>query len=209
MPNYNPDTGIRYGVIACNSLDDDLVQELFCGSQAKDLSYEQAQAECRNELESECKDIESDCFDEALCTLRERGINDPTGTALDELHSAAIDAAYERLGFDDRDEYIESKFESSMQDCHIEEPTIEGEYEGVKYHISWLGGAPILYVFEGPLGSAERLCSPCVPGAADLDSGFMYREAEDGGYVYQTEEVLPGENLCYCVPRDWLRKEDL
>jgi len=37
MNNVNPRTGIRYGVIACNSLDSDLVEELMHGAGATEV----------------------------------------------------------------------------------------------------------------------------------------------------------------------------
>lgn len=43
MTNHNPETGIAYGYISANELDQDLVQELLYGRQARDLSYEEAQ----------------------------------------------------------------------------------------------------------------------------------------------------------------------
>ena len=140
MPNYNPDTGVPYGVIACNSLDSDLVNELWY-THGTDLSYEEAVRELRNEVNAEVEagELDEDDFDSEL---------------------------------DLRAEHIE-----------IDEPTIEGVYEGVHYHISWLGGAPLLWVFESPHINPHAQCSPCVPGAGDLDS--------------------EGDVLCYDVPDDW------
>lgn len=42
MVNINTKTGIAYGYIAANALDSEIVDELLHGSQAKDLSYEEA-----------------------------------------------------------------------------------------------------------------------------------------------------------------------
>lgn len=36
--------------------------------------------------------------------------------------------------------------------------------------ITWLGGAPQIFVFKSPKIVKALLCSPCVPGAGDLDS---------------------------------------
>ena len=52
-PNVNTKTGVRFGVIAVNSLDPDVVHELFYGPDAKDLSYEEAYAEAKSEAEKE------------------------------------------------------------------------------------------------------------------------------------------------------------
>ncbi len=89
---------------------------------------------------------------------------------------------------DDIEDMIDSRCE--WFEPQIDEPTIEGEYEGVKYMISWLGGAPLLWVFRSPFTGSYAQCSPCVPGAGDLETPDEY------GVV------------CYDVPPDWRRDED-
>ena len=65
----------------------------------------------------------------------------------------------------------------------------EAEYsletpEGLKLGLSYLGGAPLVWVFESPHTTVTRACSPCVPGAGDLDS--------------------PGDGVrCYTLPLEW------
>ena len=88
------------------------------------------------------------------------------------------------------EEYVDRAVENAEIEIEIEEPTIAGTYEDVKYQITWLGGAPLLWVLEGPVGTARSLCSPCVPNAADLDSGF---------------EIGVGlGHECYVIPKEWL-----
>ena len=53
-----------------------------------------------------------------------------------------------------------------------EEPTIEYESGGVKYLLLWLGGAPICYVTHSRWAAPCLECSPCVPGAGNLDEPF-------------------------------------
>lgn len=69
---------------------------------------------------------------------------------------------------------------------YIDEPVIEGEYEGVKYRIDWLGGAPIVFCVYSPLVGRFRPTSPCVPGAVDLDN------PDTGGIIG------------YAIPVGWL-----
>lgn len=87
---------------------------------------------------------------------------------------------------DDIEDMIDSRCE--WFEPQIDEPTIEGEYEGVKYMISWLGGAPLLWVFRSPYTGSYAQCSPCVPGAGDLETPDEY------GVV------------CYDVPKTWRRE---
>lgn len=69
------------------------------------------------------------------------------------------------------------------------EPQIEGERDGVKYASSWLGGALNFFILHSPhITETAQECSPCVPGAGNLDCTGGYR--------------------CYDVPPDWRRKED-
>lgn len=72
-------------------------------------------------------------------------------------------------------------------ECFIDEPQIEGIYQGVKYGIDWLGGAPLLWVFESPYTGTFRLGSPCIPNACNGDS------PDEGGYEG------------YAIPTDWSR----
>ena len=76
--------------------------------------------------------------------------------------------------------------------CEIDEPIIEAEADGVQVRLSWLGGAAHLWVFKSPHVASCRACSPCAPGAGDLDS-----------------KCEPGEGIIsYDLPPDWYRKEN-
>ncbi len=188
MYNVNPETSVRYGVISMRSIDGDLQQELWHGPDAVDLSYAEAYAEAKRDAEKRFEDARED----AVIACSELAIEG----------SRAIDAFIERelelkLGTSDDVEFVEDELEAFSDMCQIDEPTIEGVYQGVTYRISWLGGAPLLWVIKGPIGWANNLCSPCVPNAANLDDGFDTGETADGCTVH----------TCYVVPRDWLAKE--
>jgi hypothetical protein len=70
-----------------------------------------------------------------------------------------------------------------------EEPCAQIVYEGVTLVISHLGGAMIVTSIDGPVCSVASMCSPCVPGAADLDSGY-------------------GSIRCHGVPFEWLSEDE-
>lgn len=186
MTNTNPTTGIRYGVIAFNNLDPDLGQELWY-THGEDLSYEAACEELLAEIERNADNIE----DEVRIAIAEE---DPSLVGQEGFEDARIEAAYMVGGYDDREDYIQSRYDRERERVQIDEPVIEGEYAGVKYRIDWLGGAPLLWVLEGPVGRCHSLCSPCIPNAGDLDSGFIDDEMEAG---YE----------CYVVPFEWLSRE--
>lgn len=186
MTNTNPKTGIRYGVIALNNLDPDVAHDLW--TRGTDLSYEEALDELTGEVTKEADEIEESA------EIKAREIGGFTDREYEDFVEREIEQMYHARGYDDRDEFINEEVVSRAEDIHIEEPTIEGECEGVKYHITHLGGAPLLWVFEGPIGRCRALCSPCVPNAGDLDSGFT------------TDEVNEGYE-CYVVPQDWMSEE--
>lgn len=108
--------------------------------------------------------------------------------ALDEAHKRAdIDAA--ELGYvhgaPDWDRFVEKHVETQMNYYECDEPDIEGEHEGVTYATSWLGGALNFWIFESPVATHRaRRASPCVPGAAILDT-------------------LDGSEFGYDVPAGW------
>lgn len=83
------------------------------------------------------------------------------------------------------DSELDDTIESMSNQWYDDEPVHEFEMDGVKGRTTWLGGALHIWVFESPVISKARLCSPCVPNCGDLDS-----LSESG------EE-------CYDVPKDW------
>lgn len=86
----------------------------------------------------------------------------------------------------DAEREIERRLDRASENIEIEEPYLEGECEGVKYGISHLGGAALLWVYESPIIGKHGLCSPCVPNAGDLES--------------------EGDFECYDIPEDWKAK---
>ena len=173
------ETGIRYGCIYLNSLDGDTAQWLW--DDAENMSEAEAYAELKSEIERDAENIE----DEVRIAVSER---DYSMLANDRYMENEVESAYNRLGYDDRDDYIDTRLEREFERIQIDEPILSGTCEGVRYEISWLGGAPLLWVFESPIISKARLCSPCVPNAGDLNS------LDPDGYE------------CYGIPADWYAK---
>ena len=82
---------------------------------------------------------------------------------------------------------IDAAFDAAIEEAEFncDEPIHEGEYEGVRYRTSWLGGALNVWIFESPETGHYAECSPCVPGAGNLDYPDL-----DGV-------------VCYDVPKEW------
>ena len=159
MTNINPETGIRYGCVYLNSLDPDTAAWLW--DDAENLSEAEAYAELKSEIERDADNIE----DEVRIAVSER---DYSMLANDRYMEDEVESAYNRLGYDDRDDYIDTRLERESGGIEIDEPILIGTCEGVRYEISWLGGAPLLWVLESPVISKAKLCSPCCPNAGDL-----------------------------------------
>ena len=81
-------------------------------------------------------------------------------------------------------------FEANLDnfDPMIDEPIIEGTYQGVFYRTSWLGGAQMFWCFRSLCVGHFELGSPCIPGACD------------GGSPTPRADGFCG----YAVPGNWL-----
>lgn len=184
MTNINPDTGIRYGYISANSIHPDILYDVI-DVIGKDLTYEDAEAEAKAIAERQADNIE----EEVRIAIAEAG--GFTDREYEDISEEWTSMAYERLGFDCREDFVEGQISCHMECAYIEEPIVEFEYEGVHGRTSWLGGALNLWIFESPHTGLYEECSPCVPGAGNLD------------------QPDPEGVLAYDVPADWRTDHDL
>ncbi len=142
----NPESGVRYTMYSCSSIDSDLLHELLY-VHGRDLTFEAAL--------KEHMEVELAKFMEAA----------------DELAIARAESGQDRenpnIGEDDPDFDEEWVAEQFAVHYECDEAIIGGTYEGVTYQTTWLGGAQMLWVFESPLVQYFHLCSPCVPGACN------------------------------------------
>lgn len=180
MTNTNPDTGVRYGCIYLNELDSDVANDLWMNGD--DLSYKAAYEELKNEIERDADNVE----DEVRIGIIE---TDPSLDGNESWFERRCEDAWNTLGYDSREDYVETRLERESDYIQIDEPNIAGECEGVKYEITHLGGAGLVFVLHSPIISKARLGSPCVPNACDLSS------LDDDGYE------------CYGIPDDWRNQE--
>lgn len=154
MPNYNSKTGIPFGVIQGNNVQD-LLDDIF--TNGTNLSFEDFQEQIKKELS------------EAIAGVLAQYTRHPEAVA-------------ESLAYDD---ILETLMDGGLCDYYeCEEPEFYYEDGSLKLELTYLGGAPLIYVLESPFVTHCRPCSPCVPGAGDLDS-----PDEDG-------------MLCYCLPKE-------
>lgn len=62
-----------------------------------------------------------------------------------------------------------------------------------------------LFVLRSPFYTFAQFCSPCVPGAGNLDSPFESSKDQQSldGVDYATEAVACGFAKCFCLGHDW------
>ena len=82
----------------------------------------------------------------------------------DYLATARNHADADELLFDE-----DAATEEFAESYESYEPSVSGILDGVSYPTSWLGRALNFWSLESPHTGLFAACSPCVPGAADLD----------------------------------------
>lgn len=120
---------------------------------------------------------------EVLDELQQRGVNICYQEACEELEAAIRMAVGDFFSRRETQALVDYALEIFEYEC--DEPIHEGEYEGVHYRTSWLGGALHVWIFESPETGHYAECSPCVPGAGNLDCPDLNGVA------------------CYDVPKGW------
>ena len=161
--NINPTTGVRYGVISGNTLDQDVLCALH--DKAYEINIASARAEVITEF-ANSKDFDY-----------------PKDTTADDLYDLLMDE------FGDEFDAAIQQFDD-FGECP--EVSAEFVYDGVSVVFSWLGGAPIIFVTESPYKINADLCSPCVPNAGNLDSknidGYECYDVPESWYPEKDEE---------------------
>lgn len=120
---------------------------------------------------------------EVLDELQQCGVDIRYHEACEELETAIRRAVEDFFSRRETQALVDYALEIFEYEC--DEPIHEGEYEGVHYRTSWLGGALNVWIFESPVVGNYAECSPCVPGAGNLDCPDL-----DGV-------------VCYDVPNGW------
>lgn len=154
--NRDAETGIRYGMISCHSVNPDALEDVYQGD---DLGFEAAKKQVIDELANAIKSALED-----YGTIDDDGAE---GCATEIVESDDFQWA-------DTDEsgpygYVDSDGTSVQTTSNNE-----------------------LWVFKSPYYTWAQFCSPCVPGAGNLNGPMMY--AGDGVKTY-------------CLGLDWFNKD--
>lgn len=163
--NTNPETGVAYGYVAASYLDSDLVHSLM---------WEKGEDETR-------KNAEYETAMEVLRTV----VSDKEYQSITSPEPCDMEQVIQLL----RDYDMFFEYERAVEDMEISEPLIHGEYEGVHYMTSWLGGALHFFITQSPhITKNAHKASPCVPNA---------------GILHHPDENDFGDVEAYTVPNDW------
>ena len=172
IPNVDPVTGYPYGVFQGNSAAD-LLNEIQ--TQGYDLSLHDAEASVRQVIEALGNpDPEESLEDELDMALR--ALSDLIG---DVHEDTAAEWVTEHADRDQHSFDVEALAEDVLAYMHerweVEEmgPMLYAE-DGIIYRQSYLGGAPLVWVIRSRFLAPAAYCSPCVPGAIDLDSPMSW-----------------------------------
>ena len=153
MPNYNRETGVSYGVIACASLDDwiyDEIDQMDCPGE------EEAYAEFMRDRAMELIDKNEIDYEDLDCEEGEEsyGLAEMTDMQVTDL----VDSIDPNAG------------QSFWDGIELGTFRRYGTIDGVRVSVAELGGALNLWVEESPNTGYCKRTSPCVPGAGDCDS---------------------------------------
>lgn len=156
MPNYDPETGIRFGVISPHSISPYALDDIY--TNGTDPQYESAKQGFRQKV--------FDVLNEYLST-----------DECDNLTDQAIEIFNERFESDG----------SGIMDYSDSEYTL---------HVS--GDNFGIFVMKSPYYTYCRGCSPCAPGAGDLDHPMT-------SYI---GAISTNFDKALCLGPDWFNKDN-
>lgn len=199
--NCDSATGVAYGVLQGNHvpwLDEDIFEN------GHDLSFEGYKEDLKERIQSALEDLELPDhpdderrnFAERYQAMREKLLNLLHALDIymlrfqDVLVKRCMDHADIDRGTFDIEQVYEELLDEASQFYECEEPEHEHTDGDTRYRRGHLGGAALIWVTKSRFVTPCRTCSPCVPGAGDLDNACPPEEAN---------------SLAYCPPpEDWV-----
>lgn len=205
--NRDVATGIRYGVISQNSIQPDVMSDIW--SEARDLSYEAAQEEAQTAILKAC-DLDTD----------EERRNRLAMILEDFVRGSKIDARIDDiLDLEEDPRFIkrEHAWEIVCEDFG------DAYSMGDSGERSWLwekDGYRLgnclqtdVFVSRSPYFTYAQFCSPCVPGAGNLDHPYKY----EGNMSPDSSAFALCLNMCatddgwpkvFCLGHDFFENEE-
>ena len=180
--NRDPSTGIRYGVISQRAIMPEALEDIYFGPHSKDLAYEAAVEEIKKQLAAAFDQHPDDKRGELGSVLK----NFMRLPRLDERLEELMDCtnSSELWGV------IEQDFNDGLGDNEVNPLFDDGEYRITKCLDS------DLMILKSPYYTYAQMCSPCCPGACNLDSPLDESVGDKEG------------NKCYCLDKSWFENEE-
>ncbi len=199
--NMDADTGIRYGVISQNSVMPESVDDIYHGSHSRDLAWEAGIEEAKQQIMR--------CYEEALYEdkkgelkkvlknyVSERFIEDRLSELMDLFSEMVSDPPGGKPNLPDV-EHVWAVVEQDFSD-NAGEHECSPLYEHDGYKITKCLDSDLM-ILKSPYFTYASFCSPCVPGACNLDSSLDVGEIDDK----RAAELGITSNKCYCLGGDW------
>lgn len=172
--NIDMATGIRYGVISPHSLNPDAVSDIY--DQGENQTYQAAVADAKAAIACVLEPVLEDLG--VLPYVGKYAPRDEDKAKRATAVAAVVDDVWEGIEQDWNDQYTEE------DDCYLY------SRDGYVIQTSSLG----LYVIKSPFYTLTAYCSPCAPGAGNLDApdaagvrtyclGAEWFEAEQAPYA--------------------------
>ena len=145
LANVNAETGIPYGVIASQTLNPDVSDDLQFGNGGVTDFVDHTWNRAIEELASE------------------HGFKKPK--------PKDGDVEGWKTWFSEAGDFLDEEGPDNWQDSiETSENVVSGVMDDVHYESSWLGGALLFFITKSPVVGSYSQCSPCCPNAGDLDT---------------------------------------
>lgn len=206
--NRDPETGIRYGVISQHSIQPDVMSDIW--SEARDLSYEAAKEDILDRIMASCaSETQEERIENIIADIE--GLYPSRSTdALDQIRFVAVEI--EELGGDsapDREDVwlvIEDRFNDTYEaGCDSN----DWLWEKDGYRLSNCLQTDV-FVSRSPYFTYAQFCSPCVPGAGNLDHPFEPPKVDELDWKTMPHLVaeLARFPMVFCLGHDFFENEE-
>jgi hypothetical protein len=200
--NRDPETGIRYGVISQHSIMAEVMSDIWDNSE--DLSHKAAVTEMKKTLAG-LHDLTDDCRDGTIAhAMKDIGVDEDD---VSELQIIAEDSQYSGLEkteamWDVIEQWFNDRYECDSRDWLWEE-------DGYRLENCLQSD---VFVSVSPFFTFAQFCSPCVPGAGNLDHPFEGKQVPEGDYpgygeTFRFFAEAAGWPKVFCLGHDFFEGE--
>lgn len=194
--NRDAETGIRYGVISQNSIQSDVMSDIW--SEARDLSYEAATTEAKKRLLACLEDDDEESQRAAFsAVLKEWFLSRKENQIIDDLID--LKQEYGEGAAEELWDVVEQHFNDSYSN---DEKNWLWEKDG--YELSNCLQSDV-FVSKSPYFTFAQYCSPCVPGAGNLDHPVSLLH---DNVTKEWLEEMSGMPSTFCLGHDFFENEE-